>query len=78
MILPDASWRHRAGLATLAEALGALGAPVESVIVPGASHEDTVLKLAQPFARDSRVIDPMLAFLAAQDRASAPVQPPVR
>lgn len=62
----------------LAEALGALGAPVQSVIVPGASHEDTVLKLARPFARDSRVTGPMLAFLAARDRASAPVQPPVR
>jgi hypothetical protein len=33
-----------------------------------------VMKLAAPFKRDSRVLDPVLAFLAAHGGASAPVQ----
>ncbi len=62
----------------LAAALGQLDAPVDTVIVPGASHADTVIKLAAPFTRDRRVIDPVLAFLAERTAASAPVQPPTR
>ena len=42
MILPDASWRHRAGLATLAEALGAAAGEVRYV---GGAVRDTLLGL---------------------------------
>jgi hypothetical protein len=41
-------------------------------------HGDTVMKLAAPFSRDRRVLDPVLAFLAAQCQpkvSSPPVQP---
>ncbi len=58
----------------MAAALTKAGSLVQSVIVPGASHEDTVMKLAVPFSRDRRVIDPVLAFLATRTRPSAPVQ----
>lgn len=62
----------------LAAALRKLGDTVEEVHVPGATHEDTVVKLAVPFSRDRRVLDPVLAFLAAHTAASAPVQAAVR
>jgi len=58
----------------LARALGRAGSPTEPVIVAGADHVDTIMKLAAPFSRDRRVIDPVLAFLSAQAGASALVQ----
>lgn len=62
----------------LAAALKALGGQVEISILPGGSHEATIMKLAVPFSRDRRVLDPVLAFMAAHSRASALVQPSVR
>lgn len=62
----------------LAGAIHDQGGQVETVFVPGASHEDTVKLLAHPFMRNRRVIDPVLAFLARHGGASAPVQAAVR
>lgn len=59
----------------LAKALTAAGAPTRPVVLAGVDHSGTVMKLAAPFSRDRRVIEPVLAFLAAQCRPSAPVQP---
>ncbi|MFM5885762.1 MAG: alpha/beta hydrolase [Novosphingobium sp.] len=58
----------------LAAALQQAGGAARLEIVPGANHTDTVVKLAAPFSRDRRVIDPVLAFLAERTAASAPVQ----
>lgn len=58
----------------LARAVQDRGGTAQLVIVPGADHKDTVLKLAAPFNRDRRVLDPVLAFLAVHGGASAPVQ----
>jgi acetyl esterase/lipase len=60
--------------AALAAAIRAAGGSAEAVTVDGADHSDTVMKLAAPFSRDRRVLDPVLAFLAAHGGASAPVQ----
>lgn len=48
----------------LAKALTAKGMPTEPVILPGVDHAGTIMKLAAPFDRDRRVLDPVLAFLA--------------
>ncbi len=58
----------------LAKALTAAGLPTAPVVLAGVDHAGPVLKLAQPFMRDRRVIDPVLAFLAAHGAPSAPVQ----
>lgn len=58
----------------LGDALRQAGARADVVIVPGANHTDTVVKLAAPFSRDRRVIDPVLRFLAQRTTASAAVQ----
>lgn len=58
----------------LARALSAAGAPTRPVVLEGVSHAGTVMMLAAPFSRDRRVLDPVLAFLRAQCRPSAPVQ----
>lgn len=60
--------------ASLAAILHAAGSVVETVVIPGVDHKDTVIKLAQPFLRDRRELDPVLAFLARHGGASAPVQ----
>lgn len=60
----------------LAKALGAAGAASEPVVLSGVDHSGTVMKLAAPFSRDRRVLDPVLAFLAAHTAPSAPVQAP--
>lgn len=60
----------------LSAALRQAGATAELVIVPGANHTDTVVKLAAPFSRDRRVLDPVLAFLARVTAPSAPIQAP--
>ena len=68
----------------LAAALTAAGQPTRTVVLAGVDHAGTVMKLAAPFDRDRRVLDPVLAFLAAQcqpkpaAQASAPVQPAAR
>lgn len=49
---------------SLAKALTAKGLPTEPVILPGVDHAGTIMKLAAPFNRDRRVLDPVLAFLA--------------
>jgi hypothetical protein len=59
----------------LAKALTQTGAPTRPVVLAGVDHSGTVMKLAAPFSRDRRVIEPVLAFLAAQCAPSAPVQP---
>jgi len=59
----------------LAKALTAAGAPTRPVVLAGVDHSGTIMKLAAPFSRDRRVIEPVLAFLSAQCRPSAPVQP---
>jgi len=58
----------------LAKALTDRGAHAELVILPGVDHSGPVLKLAQPFARDTSVIAPVLDFLKHLQRPSAPVQ----
>ena len=58
----------------LAKALTANGRPTTPVILTGVDHSGTVMKLAAPFNRDTRVLEPVLAFLAAHGGASAAVQ----
>lgn len=58
----------------LAKALSDAGAPTRPVIIAGLDHAGTIKLMAAPFNRDRRVIDPVLAFLAARCRPSAPVQ----
>lgn len=53
----------------LAKALG-----LTPVVLPGVDHAGTIMKLAAPFDRDARVIQPVLQFLARHGGASAPVQ----
>ena len=60
--------------AALASAQQAAGQKVETVILPGVDHAGTVMKLAEPFARDRRVIDPVMAFLTAHSAASGDIQ----
>ena len=60
----------------LATAMTALGRPMRPVVLAGADHSDTIMKLAAPFNRDRRVLDPVLAFLTAQCKPSAPVKLP--
>ncbi len=69
----DTTVKPRNSLA-LAKALTAAGMPSKAVLLAGVDHAGTVMKLAQPFARDRRVIDSALSFLAAHGGASAPVQ----
>jgi acetyl esterase/lipase len=69
----DTTVRPRNAVA-LAKALSTAGAPTTPLILPGMDHADTIMKLAAPFNRDRRVLDPVLAFLAAHGGASAPVQ----
>ena len=79
----DTTVKPRNSLA-LAAAMTAAGHPVRAVVLAGVDHSGTVMKLAAPFTRDRRVLDPVLAFLAAQcqpkpgPQASAPVQPAAR
>ncbi|MFP5395691.1 MAG: alpha/beta hydrolase [Alphaproteobacteria bacterium] len=58
----------------LAAALTAAGQPTGVVVLPGVDHAGPVLKLAAPFNRDRRVIDPVLQFLTAHGGASGAVQ----
>lgn len=58
----------------LAKALTERGGRAELVILPGVDHAGPVLKLAQPFARDTSVSAPVLAFLGSLQQSSAPVQ----
>ena len=58
----------------LAEALTAAGQPTAPVVLAGVDHAGPVLKLAAPFIRDRRVIDPVLLFLTAHGGASGVVQ----
>ena len=61
----DTTVKPRNSLA-LAAALTRAGVPTRPVVLPSMDHGDTVVKLAAPFDRDRRVLDPVLAFLAAQ------------
>jgi acetyl esterase/lipase len=58
----------------LGRALIAAGAKAEIVILPGIDHTQPMLKLAKPFDGDAQIRQPVLNFLAAQLKASAPVQ----
>ena len=58
----------------LAAALTAAGQPTEPVVLAGVDHAGPVLKLAAPFNRDRRVLDPIIAFLTKHGQASAAVQ----
>lgn len=58
----------------LAKALSTAGQATEPVVLTGVDHAGTVMKLAAPFSRDRRVLDPVLAFLSRHGGASAPVQ----
>ncbi|WP_084356175.1 alpha/beta hydrolase [Novosphingobium lentum] len=79
----DTTVKKRNSIA-LARALTEAGAPTEAHLLAGVTHEKIVMMLAQPFARDRRVIDAVLPFLARVTApvtapvtpASAPVQPP--
>ena len=61
----------------LAAAMTALGRPMRPVVLAGVDHSGTAMKLAAPFSRDRRVLDPVLAFLNAQCKPSAAVKPPL-
>ena len=61
----DTTVKPRNSLA-LATALTEAGLPTRAVVLNGVDHNGTVMKLAAPFNRDRRVLDPVLAFLAAQ------------
>ena len=58
----------------LARVFTALGRPNRPVVLAGVDHSGTIMKLAAPFNRDRRVLDPVLAFLTAQCKPSAPVK----
>lgn len=58
----------------LAKALTAAGASAQLVELGQVDHSGTVMKLAVPFDRDRRVLDPVLAFLSVHSKPSAPVQ----
>ena len=83
----DTTVKPRNSLA-LAKALSAAGLPTRPVVLNGVDHGGTAMMLAAPFSRDRRVLDPVLAFLAAQcqpetrqgqpQQSSSPVQPPRR
>ena len=60
----------------MAKALTDKGARAELVILPGVDHAGPVLKLAQPFLRDTSVSAPVLDFLASLRQPSAPIQAP--
>ncbi len=73
----DTTVKPRNSLA-LAAALTEAGQPTRAVVLNGVDHGGTAMQLAAPFSRDRRVLDPVLAFLAAQcqpRQASPPVQP---
>ena len=67
----DTTVKPRNSLA-LAAALTAAGRPTRAVVLNGVDHNRTVMKLAAPFSRDRRVLDPVLAFLAAQCQPRPP------
>lgn len=69
----DTTVRPRNSIA-LAKALSAKGLPTESVILSGVDHSGTIMKLAAPFDRDRRVLDPVLAFLAKHSATSGDIQ----
>lgn len=78
----DTTVKPRNSLA-LAKAMTAAGEPTTAVILKGVDHTGMVMKLAQPFARDARVLDAVLPFLArvtapANRAVSAPVQAAAR
>ena len=50
----------------LAKALTEAGLPTRPVVLNEVDHGGTVMMMAAPFKRDRRVLDPVLAFLAAQ------------
>ena len=58
----------------LAKALGDKGAQVETLYLPGASHNDPLLALTNPWRRDPRVFDRVTAFMAQHTAVSDPVQ----
>lgn len=58
----------------LASALSERGGRAELVVVPGVDHAGPVLKLAQPFSRDTSISAPVLDFLARLRQPSAPIQ----
>lgn len=62
----------------LAAALTAAGRPSEPVILIGVDHSGTIMKLAAPFNRDRRVLDPVLAFLTAHGGTSGDIQAQLR
>lgn len=62
----------------LAKAMTEAGARAELVILPQVDHAGPVLKLAHPFARDTRVRDAALGFLRTLPEASVPVQAEMR
>lgn len=59
----------------LARAMDYAGQRPALFVLDRVNHAGTVMKLAAPFSRDRRVLDPVLAFLARHLAASAPVQP---
>jgi len=60
----------------MAKALTDKGGHARLVILPGVDHAGPVLKLAQPFLRDTSVSAPVLDFLASLRQPSAPIQAP--
>ena len=56
----------------LEKALGEAGARVETLYLPGKTHNDPLLALTNPWRRDPLVFDRVSAFMAAQ--VSVPVQ----
>ena len=79
----DTVVRPRNSLARASAMTGA-GMPTRPVVLSGVDHNGVIMKLAAPFSRDRRVLDSVLAFLAAQCQpkpgqpalTSPPVQTP--
>ncbi len=59
--------------AELARTMTRAGAPTQVVLLKDVTHEGVIMMFAEPFARDTRVIDAVLPFLA-KVTASRPVQ----
>ncbi len=62
----------------LEKALSEAGAPVETLYLPGASHNDPLLALTNPWRRDPQVFDRVTHFMARHTQVSDPVQAAAR
>lgn len=73
----DTTVKPRNSLA-LARAMTGVGVPTRAEVMPGINHEGILMKLAEPFAaRDRRVMDAVLPFLARVNAPAVPAAAPI-